>query len=1072
MQGLREKAKDLKEDGKEMLDSVDEAESFLPKVCLKKVGSNLFLPHVYRGRQMSKDSSQCQARVAPQGCQRETAGCSKLSLHRLAQDGQILKSENNLKTVTPYQQLKDALPWWQKAGAPVGVLKLIMDGVEPDWPCPRLQKWEQPKDSEQVCLAQQVMSEYQEIGAVVEVPPPQHISVLGSLVCPEKDRKYWQRKIKVNCRLQELKQISGTKTFQIKPLAAHFSSAPKKHVGCKNRSKKCLFSLGTQHKVKRLWPHENWRKSFSVQCSLFWPKHPSTNLDGSNEGVSKKMETAGGVSIYIPRRHFGLGTKQSFVAKTFANPCKRVRRFRNDHEHRKLCAGAMSRNKSLGFSRKFQRRYFASPRNKVERHQERAWKIVGAQFSNAKKNGSNPGHSQKFSHCPALFKGFYRPNGSIYKSGSRKRMGHKITSATKFAAANQRSQGVDFILARQKIGRKSPHQKNAFRCIQFRLGRPRPHFRSGSSRILEGPKRSPYKQQRAACCHPHCSESSKARGKSLPGRRQYCGLQLPSKNGRKKRTSKCSTQAIFEMGLGKQGRRTCAASGKQRHEGRSSQQMAKRPRGLHFGNQCFHTSAKNLRIILQPPGGHVCQPRQCKTRKICGQVATSSSMGLQCVTDGSQQGGGLLCQPPLDNHHALVGEIEEESSGAMHVNGPLLGWEQVVAPTSENLQEKHTSDVNSSKMGSFHRLQWESNAPNQMAPALSDCIRVLLERKQVSPENIASYLRKTPQIGQYNKSFQTFWKFCAAKSVNVQESSLEEIALNLVTFNKIDQHMAKKAYSAILLLPGYDGLRFSPFLKECKRLWFSSQSRYATFWDADPVLRRLANTPLNWNNVQQVRDRLILVLRILQLCRSIDLERMWRTLSKVDDEYYIKIRRKGHARPAWEQIVQLPGTQRAISPLHLLLRYVALTCVCLPGSQLFRSLTPPFKPLTSNSLGRITKDLLGKLGVQISSWKPHSTRGAGVKLYKKLGLSSEQVCEIGKWKNASAFQAHYLRLGAAKAAGESIQKLGAQNSPLESAEPDWSRTPRTNQDLGGSDQEGGAQDNGEIRSLSPAVVQM
>ena len=91
----------------------------------------------------------------------------------------------------------------------------------------------------------------------------------------------------------------------------------------------------------------------------------------------------------------------------------------------------------------------------------------------------------------------------------------------------------------------------------------------------------------------------------------------------------------------------------------------------------------------------------------------------------------------------------------------------------------------------------------------------------------------------------------------------------------------------------------------------------------------------------------------------------------------------------------------------------------------------------------------------------HSTRGAGVQLYKNLGLSSEQVCELGKWKNTGAFTSHYLRLGAAKAAARTLETLVHNVSPMGSAEPDQSRTPGNTSDLGGRDWEGEAQSIGD-----------
>ena len=64
-------------------------------------------------------------------------------------------------------------------------------------------------------------------------------------------------------------------------------------------------------------------------------------------------------------------------------------------------------------------------------------------------------------------------------------------------------------------------------------------------------------------------------------------------------------------------------------------------------------------------------------------------------------------------------------------------------------------------------------------------------------------------------------------------------------------------------------------------------------------------------------------------------------------------------------------------------------------------------------------------------------------MYKSLGLPSEMVCEIGSWKNTSAFGAHYLRLGAALKAGNIISQSLVHRVPsCESVEQDRSCSPR------------------------------
>ena len=77
-------------------------------------------------------------------------------------------------------------------------------------------------------------------------------------------------------------------------------------------------------------------------------------------------------------------------------------------------------------------------------------------------------------------------------------------------------------------------------------------------------------------------------------------------------------------------------------------------------------------------------------------------------------------------------------------------------------------------------------------------------------------------------------------------------------------------------------------------------------------------------------------------------------------------------------------------------------------------------------------------------------------MYKTLGLTFEEVCEIGKWKNSRDFSSHYLRLGAPQTAGRRLESFVHNVSSSEGAEPDKSRTPRSHGDLGGRDLEGEA----------------
>ena len=222
----------------------------------------------------------------------------------------------------------------------------------------------------------------------------------------------------------------------------------------------------------------------------------------------------------------------------------------------------------------------------------------------------------------------------------------------------------------------------------------------------------------------------------------------------------------------------------------------------------------------------------------------------------------------------------------------------------------------------------------------------------------------------------------------------EEVGCWILRLAQVLPHTARNAFSAFCHIPGWEFLKFCQSIKQAKRLWGISESKYADFWDAKSIVEKLKKYPVNWASVQHVRDRCILVLRLFHLCRSVDMAQASRTRTPSGAEVYWLLKRKGRPRASFEALIELPD--RNLSPKCLLLRYVALTqTVGKPGGAVFLSLHPPFAPLTANSIGRITKKLLAGLGVPVSVFGPHSTRGAAVKMFKDFGLPSEVVCELG-----------------------------------------------------------------------------
>jgi hypothetical protein len=133
--------------------------------------------------------------------------------------------------------------------------------------------------------------------------------------------------------------------------------------------------------------------------------------------------------------------------------------------------------------------------------------------------------------------------------------------------------------------------------------------------------------------------------------------------------------------------------------------------------------------------------------------------------------------------------------------------------------------------------------------------------------------------------------------------SFTEVACWILRFAHQQPHQARNAFSAFLLIPGWEPMKFSHEIKLAKRIWESSGAKYAEFWDAKDVLQKLMFEPLDWSSVPHVREITIVVLRFFHLCRSIDLAQAVRTSASMDKAMHVMLKRKGRALPVFEQLI-------------------------------------------------------------------------------------------------------------------------------------------------------------------------
>ena len=891
--------------------------------------------------------------------------------------------------------------------------------------------------------------------------------IFSSLVYHCQTGRKWRSKSETHSRLQRIESVPPHKKVQVRSHSADISCLKEKYVGHQNRLKACLLSSSPKFKNKPLCLHADRRKMLPISGSMFWPKYSSTGIYASHESPSQTLEKTRHANFHLPRRHSSHFQQQKFIAKTKRPSFGDFGKNRFNRKCKKEPTGTLPRNKTLRFHLGLQRRVIASPCSETQNRQKRIGKIGHLKRNLPKKDGSHFGHHKKFFSSPSLFKSLHKSNEGFCESSLFSRLGSKAPHSRKFTTRSKGSQRHHFRLGRKTISAQSCHKKTSCRLIHHGMGRTRFNNRQQNSRILEGQTRPPHKYQRVVSCNRHSPQSCKEKRMCSSSRRQFSGIQLPKETGRKKNPPKQNFKTLFRMVSSKQSCTKGKLSKFRRNASRCPQQITKGHRRLHFGQKYFSANTRLFSSIYKSRHRHVCKPRQLSVDKICQQVASLASSCLQFPRNGPHSSQRNLCQSPLENHPTLAHKIKRKPTPKMSHGHTLLGWKCMVAPTNKTALEGYTSPNSETKVGTFSRLPGPKDASYQMAPPLPDIIRQSMERKQVSSENIRIHLTRIKSLQRYDQAFRKLWAFMVENGTSPLNCPMEEVAIFITRMASLSLHEARNAYSACIFIPELDSLRFSKTLQPIKRLWNFSPPKYQDFWDGKDVLQKLATTPINWSSIVQVRDRLIITMRLLHLTRSIDLQRTYRTLSFYDEKLWILIQRKGAHRPSWEEMMSLP--EPLISPKDLLLHYVTLTCSCAPGTALLRHLRHPFAPLRANTIGSITKTMLQKFGIP-NIFGPHSTRGAAVKMYKTLGSSSEHVCALGKWKDSNAFNKHYLRLNTVDLATELIQKIVHKVPPGESAEVDWSQTPGSPGDLGGSDLETEAQAHGGPALPTPLIT--
>ena len=292
------------------------------------------------------------------------------------------------------------------------------------------------------------------------------------------------------------------------------------------------------------------------------------------------------------------------------------------------------------------------------------------------------------------------------------------------------------------------------------------------------------------------------------------------------------------------------------------------------------------------------------------------------------------------------------------------------------------------------------------------CLRQVLASKNYTEEIINLLLAKYDRsVKRYQSAFSLFVRLALEIIFQFRDLSVALVVLVISTLHLASPSQPRNAYASLLMFPPWLSLKLDPVIRQLRHDWNSLVPQYACFWSGKSLLTLLADMPVQWNSRSCVRDRLIIVWRLLHLYRSFDLSDLLRLWSHVSDHnaFFIAAKRKGWDKYRWARIMLLADCPR-ICPATFLFRYISITknsVLHLPSpAPVFKGLVKPHRPLSASCIASLKKVIMARHGVDTKVFKAHSTRGAGSEDQKELGLPSEVSCEVCSWKNSKAFDKH------------------------------------------------------------------
>ena len=261
--------------------------------------------------------------------------------------------------------------------------------------------------------------------------------------------------------------------------------------------------------------------------------------------------------------------------------------------------------------------------------------------------------------------------------------------------------------------------------------------------------------------------------------------------------------------------------------------------------------------------------------------------------------------------------------------------------------------------------------------------------------------------------------FCRERSIDPISTSLDQpiefltkIFESGVGYSSVGT--ARSALSSVLIMD--NGISFGkhPLVRRFMKGIFNLKPalpRQFTVCDPDIVLDCLSNLEYDLT-LKNLSEKLVILLCLLfgqkdQTLKAVNIKDM--LLERGKCTFFIKRPMKTTKPGFYQSLIAFSdySSNSKICIVTTIIHYLEITKDLQITDQLIISYKKPHKTVTTSTIRRWCKAILGKAGIDIEKYSSLSTRSASTSKAKIKGLSLSEINKAAGWKETSAFRRFY-----------------------------------------------------------------